>query len=202
VSATPLREALQRLAAQSLVELGPRLGATVAGTSDGELREIYALRTVLEPMALERSILLGTEAWEREVTSARDAFVRSAAETPRGPDGHPDAEQILSWSGVHRRFHDALFEACDSAWLLRFVGILSHHSERYRLLSHRHARRHPLEEHEEIYRAVITRDVPRAVDALRRHLSRTVATLHDAVDDATYAADGRHGNDAGEALAR
>src|ERR671915_1528247 len=65
VSATPLREALQRLAAQNLVELGPRLGATVAPISESELRDIYFLRQMLETVALERSIAHGDEAWQR-----------------------------------------------------------------------------------------------------------------------------------------
>ncbi len=56
VSATPFREALQRLAAQRLVDLDPRFGATVADISRAELRDIYQMRDLLEGLAW-RSIL-------------------------------------------------------------------------------------------------------------------------------------------------
>ncbi len=46
VSATPLREALQRLAAQNLVEIDPRFGATVAPISRSDLHDTYWLREV------------------------------------------------------------------------------------------------------------------------------------------------------------
>lgn len=184
VSATPLREALQRLAAQSLVELGPRLGATVASLSESEFRDIYWLRGVLEPVALERSIQLGAEAWERKVIAAYEALQQSALEDAQAIDGQPSSAQIVSWSKVHRAFHDALFDACDSPWLVRFVQTLSDHSERYRILSHRRARRHPLQEHEAIYAAAIARDAGEAVAALRRHLSTTVDLLHSGRSEA------------------
>jgi GntR family carbon starvation induced transcriptional regulator len=74
VSATPLREALQRLAAQNLVELGPRLGATVAPISKPELEDIYWLRELLEGAALERSIQFADDDWSRRVTIAYQAF--------------------------------------------------------------------------------------------------------------------------------
>src|SRR5688572_6357929 len=47
VSATPLREALQRLAAENLVELDPRLGATVSPISEHDLRDIYELLSMV-----------------------------------------------------------------------------------------------------------------------------------------------------------
>jgi GntR family transcriptional regulator, carbon starvation induced regulator len=172
VSATPLREALQRLAAQNLVELGPRLGATVAPISESELRDIYFLREMLETIALERSVRLGDAAWDRQVTRAYEAFERDSAS-----DQPPSRSDILRWSAVHRTFHDSLFAACDSEWLLRFIGVLSDHSERYRMLSHRRARRHPIEEHRAIYVAAVGRDVEAAQAALRRHLSATVELL-------------------------
>jgi DNA-binding GntR family transcriptional regulator len=142
VSATPLREALQRLAAQNLVEIDPRLGATVAHISQTDLRDIYWLRELLEGLALERSIERGDDAWERRVTDSWERFKAHGNKQRTGT-----AEDALAWSDAHRAFHEALFAACDSPWLLRFVGTLYDHSERYRMLSVRSRLRDTLEEH-------------------------------------------------------
>jgi GntR family transcriptional regulator, carbon starvation induced regulator len=171
VSATPLREALQTLAARNLVALGPRLGATVAPVSRRELEDIYWLRELLEDQALERSIRLGDADWEQRVTAAYRAFESTHA----GSETHDT--DAATWSNLHRAFHDTLFDACDSAWLLRFVRTLSDHSERYRMLSRRRAQRHSLAEHEAIFHAAIERDVRGAQHALRRHLVATVDLL-------------------------
>jgi DNA-binding GntR family transcriptional regulator len=176
VSATPLREALQRLAAQNLVELGPRLGATVAPISKPELEDIYWLRELLEGVALERSIRLAGPDWDKRITAAYRAF-----EDTQGTGPATTRADALNWSAVHRAFHEALFEDCNSPWLLRFVGVLGDHSERYRMLSMRRGLRHSLQEHRDIYEAAMARDSDLATDALRRHLAGTVDLLESAL---------------------
>jgi len=186
VSATPLREALQRLAAQSLVEIDPRLGATVSQISRTDLLDIYSLRELLECMALERSIERGDAAWEASVHRAWEAFRGQA--TAAVPDPARDA---LAWSGAHRAFHEALYGACDSPWLLRFVGTLYDHSERYRMLSVRSRRRDTTQGHEGIYRPSIERNATEAVHWLREHLANTVASLEPGLPGSgSRAADG------------
>ena len=48
ISRTPVREAIQRLAAEQLVEKRERGGAVVRGMSRREVSEIFALRAALE----------------------------------------------------------------------------------------------------------------------------------------------------------
>lgn len=172
VSATPLREALQRLSARGLVELGPRLGATVAPLSIGELHDIYDLRAILEPLALEQAIELGDDRWVERV---RQAYRRLEHAGEDSSSMSPAA--MLDWSHIHRAFHDALLEACGSRWLLRFIDMLSDHSERYRMLSLRHPVRRSLQEHRAIFVAATSRDAQAATVALRQHLAATVAVL-------------------------
>lgn len=179
VSATPLREALQRLAAQNLVELGPRLGATVSPISVNELEDIYHLREVLETIALERSIKFGDELWVANVNRTFEAFQRITVtvELVTSTGVAPSRADTRAWSSAHRAFHDSTYEACGSPWLLRFVATLSDHSERYRMLSWRSGVRQSLAEHPSIREAVIARDTAAALDLLRRHLSSTVELL-------------------------
>ena len=173
VSATPLREALQRLAAENLVALGPHFGATVAPISTRELADIYQTREVLEGFAIERSVELGDKEWQRQVTDVYKAFARM-----HDAGGLPSQEDPQTWSVLHRAFHSILFQACDSPWMLRFIETLADHSERYRMLGIRHGQRHSLKEHEDIYRAAMAPDPAAAREALIRHLDGTLEFLN------------------------
>ncbi len=172
VSATPLREALQRLAAQNLIDWDPRLGATVAAVSAPELRDIYWLREMLEVVALRRSLERGGEDWIRGITDAWHTY--EATERP-GPGA--SRAVLVAWSEAHRDFHESIFAACDSPWLLRFVATLADHSERYRLMSAKDTKRDTNKEHALIFRAAIARDPDESAAALSLHLANTVAAV-------------------------
>lgn len=172
VSPTPLREALQRLAAQSLIDWDPRLGVTVAGVSQPELRDIYSMRNLLETIALRRSLELGGEDWAAGVTAAWQRF-----KSTKRPTRQATRDEAVAWSQAHRAFHESLFAACGSGWLVRFVGMLADHSERYRVLSARTGSRDTQEEHEAIFRAAMAHDPESAVAALSTHLENTVAVM-------------------------
>lgn len=175
VSATPLREALQRLAADNLVAIDPRLGATVAPTSRTHLLDTYRIREVLESLALEDAIDLATDEWERNAVAAFREFEQAVA---RSEEEHTGAE---AWAREHRAFHDALLSTCKSVWLRELLNILNDHSERYRMISAASGARHPIVEHAAILDAALLRDKPSAVAALRRHLELTVEVIESSI---------------------
>jgi DNA-binding GntR family transcriptional regulator len=165
VSATPLREALQRLAAQSLVEIDPRMGVSVAQISQGDLYDIYWLRGILEALALERAIERGDGDWEEQLRTAHATLEAQGEDDP------------IAWSATHRGFHEALFAACRSPWLLRVLNTLYDHSERYRLVTVQKGTEDAVREHNDIYAAAIERDKTAALAALRRHIQGTVQLI-------------------------
>jgi DNA-binding GntR family transcriptional regulator len=57
ISRTPVREALQRLAQEGLVELTPSRGARVRVISPREVEEVYQVRAILEAEAAQRAAL-------------------------------------------------------------------------------------------------------------------------------------------------
>jgi GntR family transcriptional regulator, carbon starvation induced regulator len=166
VSATPLREALQRLAAEGLVEYVSQRGARVSEVSLRDVREVYELRLMLEPMALERSLRRVDDGWRREVEKAY-AALRDELEGGFG--------DLMAFEKVNRDFHGALLSRCDSGWLLRVVRMLSDHCVRYRALSRwtRGGAKEVLREHEEIHAACVAGEVERAGELLHEHLRRT-----------------------------
>ncbi len=176
VSATPLREALQRLAAENLVEIDPRLGVTVAPISRSHLQDTYRVLELLQAAALRDSIMRGDATWESNLRTLFGEFQIAVAlsqnSNGEGPPG---------WAKAHRAFHDGLIAACDSYWLKSMLSTLTAHSERYRMLSARTGVRDPIGEHASIFAAAVARDVDGAVEAMRVHLRRTVDVLERSI---------------------
>lgn len=172
ISATPLREALQRLAADGFVEYTPQRGARVSGISERDVREVYELRLLLEPMALERSLGRTDGSWKEAVDKA---YARLRAELEGG------IGDMVFFERANRDFHGALLSRCDSAWLLRIVGMLADHSVRYRALSRlpRGGDEEVLREHEKLYEACVSGDVEGAVRLATSHLRLTLESVVD-----------------------
>lgn len=172
VSQTPLREALQRLAGQNLVEIDPRLGTTVAPISVEHLRDTYWIRGLLESLAVRRSVERGDEEWEQSLRKLFTEFETAVVQAQGDPHG-----DVLSWSRAHRAFHSGLMAACGSPWLLGLLDVVTDHSERYRMLSAVKGERDPIGEHSAILSAALARDSDAAVSALKAHLDRTVEVI-------------------------
>jgi GntR family transcriptional regulator, carbon starvation induced regulator len=168
---SPLREALNRLAADRLVRAVGQRGFQAAPVTLAEMWDVMRLRQKLEGEALAMSIETGDARWESEILAA---FHRLAKSPPPGHDrADPDA-----WERSHRDFHGALIAACSSEWLLHFIGILYGHTERYRRI--RFERTMPRKlvrdveaEHRALMDAVLARDKRRAVKLLTEHLDKT-----------------------------
>jgi DNA-binding GntR family transcriptional regulator len=168
---SPLREALNRLAAERLVRAVGQRGFQAAPVSLAEMWDVMRLRRKLEGEALAAAIDAGDARWESEILAA---FHRLAKAPPPGRDrANPD-----SWERSHREFHCALIAACASVWLLHFIGILYGHTERYRRI--RFERTLPKKlvrdveaEHRALMDAVLARDKRRAVRLLTEHLDKT-----------------------------
>jgi GntR family transcriptional regulator, carbon starvation induced regulator len=177
VSPTPVREAVQRLSAEGLVELDPKIGVRVASISPDDVRDVFAVRLILETRAVEMSITNGGASWLADVSAAFERLnAVVSARLPR--DGAPSRETMLEWAEAHRAFHWALLAACGSPWLLRFISVLHGHSARYRMLLVG-GRDRPawLRGHAEILQAARRRDARRAATVLERHTSDALTTL-------------------------
>jgi DNA-binding GntR family transcriptional regulator len=174
VSATPLREAFQRLAGDGLVEVLPQRGARVSLLSAEEAANIYELRLLLEPIALRQSLECSDDEHRDALRAAFVAF-RSATTIEDGID-------------AHSRFHAVLLARCPSPWMLRFTTQLADASRLFQVtsVSAGPQRRHPVKEHKAIFDAAIAGDIDACVELHEQHLRRTL----DLVEGATRTAAG------------
>jgi DNA-binding GntR family transcriptional regulator len=185
IGQTPLREALNRLAADGLVAAEDQRGFTVPGISTEELAELTRTRCWLEERALRESMAAATPAWEEAVLLAGHRLSR----TPRGPDGEAAAQDV-TWEARHRDFHRTLLANCGSRWLIGFCDQMTDRHQRYRKLAAFRAfpRRDVEAEHRAIQEAVLRRDADGAVALLTAHYNATAriiledASIFPAVD--------------------
>ena len=174
VGQTPLREALNRLTADGLVECRDQRGFVVPGVSAAELLELTRTRCWLEERALRESMARATPEWEEALVLAHHRLSR----TPRLPD--PGAgEEASEWEHRHRAFHQALLSQCGSHWLTGFCEQLTDQHQRYRRLAARRAfpTRDVAQEHAAILAAVLEHDAETAVARLVRHYEATVEVI-------------------------
>jgi DNA-binding GntR family transcriptional regulator len=166
MSPMPIREAVRRLDAAGLVENIPHRGARVTELSVRDLAEVYEVRLALEVLAIRRAAARFSAAHGAEARRCLKVLAKLADEASAAA------------SEAHTRFHFALYEAADSAWLLRLIYPVWETSERYclevpdvRRLAQRAA------EHEEILAACEAHAPDRAAAALHAHLAVTANSL-------------------------
>jgi DNA-binding GntR family transcriptional regulator len=107
VSRQPIRQALPLLIAEGWLESLPNRRLLVRQLASSEIDEIFAVRRLLEPVALAASISRATPAMQRRVNFALTEY--EAADTSAELEGADVA------------FHEALYSCCDNATLLRLI---------------------------------------------------------------------------------
>lgn len=175
-SATPLREALNRLVSDGLVERREQRGFVVAGISAEDLAEITKTRCWLEEIALRESIAAHTTEWEETLVLAHHRL----AKTPRSL-ASDRFEDNPEWEPLHRAFHRALIAGCGSRWLLNFCDQLADQHHRYRRLSapRAFAKRGVKSEHQQLLEAALEGRSDDAVKLLCQHFERTAKIIRD-----------------------
>ena len=103
VSRTPVREALRQLELEGLVQIIPNRGAFVTGIQENDVRDIYAIRALLEGLcarwATERITPEQLEAMEENVYLA---------------EFHSGKGHMEQMAELDNQFHHILYDACNS----------------------------------------------------------------------------------------
>ena len=195
IGAVPVREALNRLSSEGLVDRKSHRGFYVASISISDLEELVKTRIWLETLALTESIKHGDDAWEDELVVSCHQLARTQRRLPE------DAGREISeeWEDRHKAFHMLLLDRCGSAWLLGFCSTLMDQAVRYRNLSmntnpSKRRREGAAAEHQAILHAVLDHDVERACALLAEHYRITLDGLKNMIspeDNAKYAGAGR-----------
>jgi DNA-binding GntR family transcriptional regulator len=178
VSPTPVKDAINRLAAEGLIDVRPRSGTYVAEISPQAVAETFEIRRALECLAAETLVPRLTEELDQRFTQIYYALER--------PVDTEEARRLHDQKNIE--LHLLIVEASGNQRLLELYHSLNAHLTIARI----HLRRRPdairLEqerrEHRAIVDALIARDAKRLVEALGQHIRRAGQAL---VEDVTRA---------------
>ena len=173
VGPTPLREALQRLSADGLVDVTGNRGFTVPVLDKHEFHDLNIARIALEKEAIRLSITNGDDEWEAGIVSA--AYQMRKADLAF----RDNFDTFENWERANARFHLAAVNACGSLWLLRLRKSLHDQCDKYRRtsLTANTNSRNLLSEHADIAQALLDRDAHAACKRVESHYSATEANL-------------------------
>lgn len=167
VSRMPLRQALQRLESEGLIERRPHHTAIVTRFSQSDIQEIYAARSVLEGLLAEK----GADALDqRGLSQLAEIYAAMAGPVPVSDS---DAFVRQDWD-----FHQTIYRASGYLRTIDITEQLRSSSERY---MHYYAAHAPgsdsLAEHEQILRACQEGNPGLVRQLTEAHLTRSAAKL-------------------------
>jgi len=106
VSRTPVREAFRQLELEGLIQIIPNRGAYVTGITEKDVKDIYMIRSLLEGLCARWA----TEHITQEQLDEMEENVYLA-------EFHAAKGHLEQLAELDNRFHDILYEACDSKML-------------------------------------------------------------------------------------
>ena len=161
VSRTPVREAFRQLELEGLIQIVPNKGAYVTGITEKDVKDIYMIRSLLEGLCARWA----TEHITEEQMEEMEENVYLAEFHAR--KGH--LEQLAE---LDNRFHDIMYEACDSKILEHQLKDFHQYVLRVRKKTLSNVNRGPKsnEEHKGIMEAIKAKDGELAEKLAHQHM--------------------------------
>jgi DNA-binding GntR family transcriptional regulator len=162
VSRTPVREAFRLMAANNLVELRGRQGATVRSIKAQALIEMFQVMAELEGLCARLAARRVSKRWGDEILEIHQRLVAA------GRSGDID-----EFYDINQEFHEAIYEASRNAYLAEQTRKLRNQVASYRRrVTHMPNRIvDTIREHEAIMQAILAHDPERAHSAMRDHVN-------------------------------
>ncbi len=171
VSPTPVREALNRMAKDGLIESRPHQGAVVTVFTQADIEDLGFMREVTELAALEHAFAsaasVGSGFWD-----SLAGHVAAAAEAVKNGDR-------AAYNRHDVALHDWLVDSSGSTRLASSYRTLRNQIQRVRLQTVNYPGR-PFQtqtEHEQLLAALRENDLARARNVLRDHIRGTTAAI-------------------------
>jgi DNA-binding GntR family transcriptional regulator len=163
ISRTPVREAMQQLAREGLIEIFPKRGTFVVRLSARDVRESFELREAIETFAARLAA-------ERRTDDDLERM-RAALADP------PAASGAIRYARA-ADFHRVIVQAARNRYLLQsFEGSTDRIDLASRLAASIPAAPRPESSHQAIFDAIEQADELAAEDAMRRHLRQHAMAL-------------------------
>jgi DNA-binding GntR family transcriptional regulator len=174
VSITPVRDAVNQMAAEGLVTVTPRRGTVVSPVSIRDIEELYEIRLMVEPLAAE---LAASRASEPEIARVQELAERLESGPAMSAGRVDDLATYLVEIAADAELHAAVVRAAHNQRLNALYDGLRTHVLVARAVFPRLYRGEPHRrgEHRRIVEAIADHDGATARDAMTDHLRQALA---------------------------
>ncbi len=171
VSRTPVREALRQLELEGLVKMIPNKGAFVTGITANDVKDIYAIRSMLEGMCARWATEYITE---EQIEDLEEIILLSEYHVKKAKG--EKSQQVTELDG---KFHEILYNASNSRILNHVLSDFHKYVRMARKASVANLERaeKSIEEHKHILEALKNRDADQAEYWANTHMMNVMKYL-------------------------
>lgn len=168
ISRTPIREALRKLEIEGLVEYIPRKGVVVKGFDENDIVEIYAIRKVLEILAIKSAI--------KNITDEELKKLKYLLAEMEKEDVNGNMERLFD---VFQEFNEVMYKASKMPRLVDLINMLKDYLHQFRKItvSKRERKIEAISEHTAIVQAIIDKDEELVEKLVDLHLEKSKEAL-------------------------
>jgi DNA-binding GntR family transcriptional regulator len=161
VSRTPVREAIRKLELEGLVVMEPRKGAYVSDISFKDIIDTLEVREALETFAVKLAIEKNSVEDLNQIEDLNKSF-KEAYE-------NKDVKKMVEYD---TKFHFEVLKLSENNKLISFMEELNEIMQRFRLIFFNETYNPEViaKEHEEVFKALKTKDAKKAQEAMKKHL--------------------------------
>ena len=167
-----LREIFNSLASEGLITAEGARGFEVAAISPANLREVAAMRQLLECDALRSSFEAGDVEWESRVVAAHHKLASFEKRLAAGDRSDEEVMRRYDWE-----FHNALISACGSRMLIDMHSSVYDKYLRYLMLAAVFRGAPVVHEHQKLLACALARDWRGAQAITVTHIQDCVAQM-------------------------
>ncbi|MBC2575381.1 GntR family transcriptional regulator [Peptostreptococcus canis] len=119
ISRTPVRNAFQKLEIDRLINIVPRYGVQVSFVDFTNMKSLFELTTILDPIATKNAI--------KSITTEQ---LKRLKEITRELEELSSEDNYQKAINLDEEFHDIIISACGNIWLADTLSSLHLHTER------------------------------------------------------------------------
>lgn len=167
VSRTPIREAMSRLAHEKLIKDSTN-GTIVVGVTENDVRDLMAVKTRIETLAVRRAAEYITD---EEIKELKDNVEQQEFFAQK-----KDAEKVRD---LDTQFHDVIYQASRSITFETILIPIHHKMLKFRKFSLEKENRiyDSVAEHRALYEAIADRDADRAETLVSIHIDHVFKSM-------------------------
>ena len=168
VSRTPIREAIQKLAAEGLIKIAPNQTLIVTEISLEDIKEVLQIRGVLEGLAAR---VAAQKVTRQEIDELEEIITQMGLYVTK--------EDLASYCKVDDEFHNLILNVCGNKWIINIRDNLGNFIYRYRIrsLSIPGRLKYSLEEHRKIMESLKKHNSEEADRLSQIHMENTVINI-------------------------